>query len=66
MRRTRREIRFELSIGERTSARWTGDERFGWTDQVARIQFCAAMTRQLEEGKILKVRTTKVLPTYNR
>jgi len=66
MCRMRREIRFKLSIGERTNARWIGDERFRWIGEVVRIQFCAAMTRQLEGGEILKERTTKVLPTYYR
>ena len=65
MRRMRRKIRLGLSIRERTSARWTGDEQFGWISEV-HIQFCAAMTRQFEEGEILKERTAKVLPTYTR
>jgi hypothetical protein len=33
-----REIGFELSIGERTSARWTLYERCLWVGQVERIQ----------------------------
>jgi len=50
MRCMRREIRFELSIRERTSARWIGDERFGWIGEGVRIQVLRRNDSSVREG----------------
>lgn len=45
MNRMRKEIGFQLSIGERTDARRISDERCPWVCEVERIQSCVVSIR---------------------